>query len=408
MHHHYLVCLVFLVSGVLIGADSALIGPKNTLLLPDTYKRGGIAISRLLRTNKPPFEGDQEERVGGFSISEKVKSMFASSSGTPEKLQKWFEKKTSVDIVFKNLHLNKAGYPFDKPNFAAWVDYANALSAKVPKMSAISTLTKHYGDETLYNIIQRAKTRTYTKDRAIELEAAQMQHWIKMRKDPDEIFRLLQLNWKGRKVFENPEFITWAKYVDDLTTKHPEEPTLMYSTLTKYFDDDVLFKMTNVGKDSTQTKSVAIKVEDDWVQAILQKHKTPHQLLQNLGLGKTTDNLLDKVMYDNSLIRTWGKYLEVFNRRYPEEKTTMMETFTKAFGDDGVVKMLHTARSKSWTRDLAGQMETTQLRMWLDSGKTTDDVFNLLKLDKEVNTYHFRDKQLLSTWVSYINVFIEK
>ncbi|OWY92852.1 Avirulence (Avh) protein [Phytophthora megakarya] len=70
--------------------------------------------------------------------------------------------------------------------------------------------------------------------------------------------------------------------------------------------------------------------------------------------------------------------------------------------------MLHTAKSKSWTRDLAGQMESTQLKMWLESGKTTDDVFNLLKLDKEVNTYHFRDKQLLSTWVSYINVFIEK
>ncbi|OWY94602.1 Avirulence (Avh) protein, partial [Phytophthora megakarya] len=283
------------------------------------------------------------------------------------------------------------------------------LSTKFPEMSAISTLTKHYGDDFLHQIIQAAKTTRPDKEKlAIKLETEQMQRWIAIRKDPDELFRIFHLNWEGRKVFEHPEFVTWAKYVDDVNTKHPEEPMWMYSTLTKHFNDDDLFQMMEVVKESTKTKTIATKVEDDWIDAVLEKNKTPYQFLQNLGLAKTTNDLLDKVVYDNSLIRTWVKYMERFNRRYPKEKTTMIETFTKAFGDDGVTKMLDTAKSKSRTTNLATKMEIEQLKMWQDSGKSTDDVFMLLKLDKEANFYHFRDKQLLSTWVSYINVFIEK
>ncbi|OWZ06647.1 hypothetical protein PHMEG_00021071 [Phytophthora megakarya] len=168
----------------------------------------------------------------------------------------------------------------------------------------------------------------------------------------------------------------------------------MYSTLTKYFKEDVLFQMTNGAKGSTKTKTIANKVEDDWIDAVLEKHKTPVQLLQHLGLGKTTDNLLDRVVFDDALVSTWSRYMELFNKRSPEEKTTMLETFTIAFGDDSVTKMLQAAKRKSWARPLAAKMETEQLKMWLDSEKSVDEVFNLLRLQK-------------STWVSYINAFIK-
>ncbi|OWZ06972.1 Avirulence (Avh) protein [Phytophthora megakarya] len=332
-----------------------------------------------------------------------------SSKITPEKLEKWLEKGKSADVAFKRFHLDKPGnFLFDKPHFAVWVGYADKLSTKFPEMSAISTLTKHYGDDFLYQIIQRAKTRRPDMENLVlKLETEQMQRWLGARKDPDDLFRLFHLNMEGRTVFEKPDFITWTKYVDDLNIKHPEEPIWMYSTLTKYFNDDVLFQMTNVAKDSKKTNVIATKVEDDWIVAVLEKHKKPYQVLQNLGLGKTTDNLLKKIMLDDSLAITWVNYMELFNKRYPKEKTTMLETFTKAFGDDGVTKMLYIAKSDSLTKDLAAQMKSTQLKMWLDSGKTTDDVFKLLKLDEVVIVYHFRDEILFETWVSYINAFIK-
>ncbi|OWZ14580.1 Avirulence (Avh) protein [Phytophthora megakarya] len=332
-----------------------------------------------------------------------------SSNISPRKLHKWFEKGKSADTVFKRFHLDKRGtFIFDNPHFAVWVEYADDLSANFPEMSAISTLTKHYGDNLLYEIIQIAKRKSDTEKLAIKLETEQMQHWLVTKKSPDELFRLYHLNLKGRKLFENPEFNTWAKYVDDLTTKRPEDPTWMYSTLTKYFNDDELFQMTNVAKDSSKTKTIAAKVEDDWIDAVLEKHKTPYQLLQNLRLGTTTNELLEKVAFENSLVITWVKYMDRFNKRYPHEKTSMIETFTKAFGDDGVTKMLYTAKSDRWTKTLATNMEDEQLKMWLDSEKSTDDVFMLLKLDKGEDNFNFQDKQLLNTWVSYINVFIHK
>ncbi|OWY92639.1 RxLR effector protein, partial [Phytophthora megakarya] len=277
MYRRYLACLGFLVSVVFIGADSIRTGLKNAVksaLKPD-FSDGGIfqatngidiTVPRSLRNNKVSIEGRTEDRTGGLSVSgfETLKSAIMSKV-TPEKLEKWLKKGKSADAAFKRFHLDKPGYfLFDKPHFADWVDYADKLSAKFPKMSAISTLTKHYGDGYLYEIIQIAKRRPDMENLAIKLETEQMQRWVAIEKDPDEIFRQLHLNWHGGTVFDKPEFITWAKYVDDLSLKQPEEPTWMYSTLTRYFDDDDLFQMTNVAKNSEKTKAIATKVEDDW------------------------------------------------------------------------------------------------------------------------------------------------
>ncbi|OWZ16299.1 Avirulence (Avh) protein [Phytophthora megakarya] len=178
-------------------------------------------------------------------------------------------------------------------------------------MSAISSLTKQYGDDVLFEMIKTAKTNPHTKGLAIELETKQMQHWAITRMDPDKIFHLFMLNTVRSDILENPKFAT-----------------------------------------------------------------------------------------------TWVNYMEVFNSRYPAEKTTMMEMFTKSFGDVGVTKMLHVGKEKNWARNLAIELNHKQLKMWLDSGKSVDDVFELLKLDKQ--EVIFRDQSLLYTWVSYLNFLINQ
>ncbi|POM67765.1 Hypothetical protein PHPALM_16173 [Phytophthora palmivora] len=81
----------------------------------------------------------------------------------------------------------------------------------------------------------------------------------------------------------------------------------------------------------------------------------------------------------------------------------MIETFTQTFGDIDVTKMLNVLKRKDWTRKIATELECAQLKMWLNSKKSTDDVFKLLKLVKESNS--FRDKPLFNTWISYMNFF---
>ncbi|OWY93882.1 RxLR effector protein, partial [Phytophthora megakarya] len=133
MHdHYYLVCLVFLVSVVVIDADSTLTAPKNTFksaLQPQksTFQANkiDITVARLLRALKAPDNGHQEERAGGLSYYEKLKSLFNFSKRTPKNLKQWLKEEKSVDIVFNKLHLDKSEYfLFDRPHFAAWVEYA--------------------------------------------------------------------------------------------------------------------------------------------------------------------------------------------------------------------------------------------------------------------------------------------
>ncbi|POM57885.1 LOW QUALITY PROTEIN: Hypothetical protein PHPALM_37547 [Phytophthora palmivora] len=187
--------------------------------------------------------------------------------------------------------------------------------------------------------------------------------------------------------------------MDDFNTKYREEPTFMIPTLNKYFSDDVLFKMIETAKNTERTKDIASKVEADWFQAGLRKPKSPNQTLKDLGLGQTINSLLESPLLD-----MWVKYMDAFNARYPDKKTTMIEAFSHTFGDIDVTTMLHAAKKKDWTRNIATELESAQLKMWLNDKKSTDDVFKLLKLDKEANS--FRDKPLFNTWVSYMNFFI--
>ncbi|POM68823.1 Hypothetical protein PHPALM_14961, partial [Phytophthora palmivora] len=231
----------------------------------------------------------------------------------------------SDETVFVRLHLHQDGtWLLYNPRFATWVQYADDLSAKNPTkgISAISTLTTLYGDDALFKMIEAAKKVPSTETLATKLQTELMQHWVTTRKDPDDIFRLFNLDKVGKNIISNPQFTSWVKYVDDLNAKHPEEPTSMFSTLTKYLRDDVLLKMTEDNKWYKQTKGIATKLESDWLQAGLNSRTTPDKVLINLGLGRASDTLSESL-----LLSMWVKYMGAFNARYPDKKPTMIEGF---------------------------------------------------------------------------------
>ncbi|POM77608.1 Putative RxLR effector, partial [Phytophthora palmivora] len=362
----YLVGLTLLTFFVLIDADGSV---SDTKILQsavsnqvgfNTARVDSITVTRLLRRMSATDEEDTEEKAGlSVSAVEKAKTMLTTSKLTPDQLQKkltsWLEKGKSVDTVFMRLHLHQDGtWLFINPRFPAWVQYADDLSAKNPTkgISAISTLTTLYGDDALYKMIETAKRVSSTETLATKLQAEQMQHWVTTRKDPDDIFRLFNLDKARKNIFSKPEFTSWIKYVDDLNAKHPEEPTSMFSTLTKYFRDDVLLKMTEDAKWYERTKGIATKLESDWLQAGLNSRTTPDKVLINLGLGRASDTLLESL-----LLKMWVKYMDAFNARYPDKKTTMIEAFSHTFGDIDVTKMLHAAKKKDWTRNIATELE---------------------------------------------------
>ncbi|OWY95370.1 Avirulence (Avh) protein [Phytophthora megakarya] len=246
-----------------------------------------------------------------------------------------------------------------------------------------STLTAKYGDDTLHKIIEAAKNEPSTRDLATKLKTELMEHWVKIGKDPDDVFHLFKLEKTGDKLFSNPEFNAWVKYGDDFNAKHVEEPASITPTLMNYYSEGILFKMAQAAKKETETKDIATK------------------LGFKPGYGTETNTLLESPLFN-----TWAKYLDDFKEKYPDKKTTLIEAFIKTFGDAGVTAMLHAAKTRFDTNDIAKKLESDLLRMWLSSEKSADDLFTTLHLDKI--GYDFSDNPLFKTWMSYAKVFIKE
>ncbi|KAE8904794.1 hypothetical protein PF005_g20078 [Phytophthora fragariae] len=301
------------------------------------------------------------------------------------------------------MRLDKAeDWLLDLPQFTVWLKYVDDLSAKNPAKgtSAFSTLTARYGDAALYKMIEESAKFAGTKDLATKLQKDQMQYWVTTAKAPDDVFHVMDLDKVGRSILSNPEFIAWAKYVDDFNTTYPEKSALMAPVLRKSYRDGALLKMTEVAISGGGSKSVATKIQDELLRLWLSSRKTPDDALVELGLDRTVETLMESPLFS-----TWVKYTNAYSTKYPRETSTAIEALTRKFRDVNVARMLQKAKTTDATRSIAKQLESAQLEMWCSSGKSVDDVLELLDLRMRSD---FTGDPLLNTWVSYMDRFLKE
>ncbi|KAL4086387.1 hypothetical protein PRIC1_014091 [Phytophthora ramorum] len=380
----------------------AIVSSSHRLVVPD--KIDIVPAVRFLRAgHTAPDEG--EERAGlSVSMAEKAKTLLSSSTISTEKLQKWLSSGKNADTVFSRMKLTKAGDDLlSNPQFSVWIKYVDDLSTKYPAKatSAISTLTTQYGDDALYKLLEAAKGVPRQENLATRLQAEQMQHWATVGKSPDDVFRLFDLQKAGNSILTNPKFISWTTYVDDVNALNPTKAKPMISTLRNYYDDDILFKMLDAAKKSDETKSIATKLEAQQLQGWLKSGKSPDNAFAQMGLSNVEDNLMASPLFS-----TWVKYLDDFNAQYSAKETTLFHVLTKRFEDEPLAKIIAFGKTLDSTKAVATKLETQQMQVWLTSGKSSDDVFTLLKLDKAEK--NFFGNPLYKTWSSYMNVYNNK
>ncbi|KAG2786290.1 hypothetical protein Pcac1_g4574 [Phytophthora cactorum] len=116
------------------------------------------------------------------------------------------------------------------------------------------------------------------------------------------------------------------------------------------------------------------------LRIFLSKKKSGVDVLNSLKFG---DNVADALV--SSKVESLKKYIAMFNQKNPDEAISLIGTFTARYGDDAVAKALVSAerRGGSKVAELAKQLRAEQLSFWLDSGKSVDDVFKLLKLSSD-------------------------
>ncbi|ETL86276.1 hypothetical protein L917_14285 [Phytophthora nicotianae] len=133
---------------------------------------------------------------------------------------------------------------------------------------------------------------------------------------------------------------------------------------------------------------------DDW----LAKGTSTDDVFKLLTLDKPSEGLLT-----NSKLTEWIHYMKLFNKANPKKQTSLIKTLTAHYGDEALVKMIDAAKQVPSTATFAKRLQTEQRQLWLTQGKSPDDVFALLKLNKAGDKI-FTHPEVV-TWANYVGDF---
>ncbi|KAL4166502.1 hypothetical protein KRP22_013760 [Phytophthora ramorum] len=139
------------------------------------------------------------------------------------------------------------------------------------------------------------------------------------------------------------------------------------------------------------TDSVRVRY---WVQT---NTKTPDGIFTKLKL----DGGLEKALKNKNLnLNTWFTYVDLYNKKFPNKKISVIGMFTNKYGDVAVARTLELAKNAKSTQKMARRLSRDQLETWKLEGKTIQDIFKLLNLGTAKNDLFKRYE--LSTWMIYI------
>ncbi|KAJ8574927.1 hypothetical protein ON010_g4283 [Phytophthora cinnamomi] len=167
------------------------------------------------------------------------------------------------------------------------------------------------------SVVEKAKSVVTT------VSAKKLAAWLHKGKSIDDVFIRLQLAKAGDKLFDNPQFLTWLNYADDMTTRTGKEVSPI-ATLTAQHGDYALVKVLEAAKKVEATKGTATRLEVEQMQR---------------WLAVAGDDLLISPLLD-----PWSTYMQIANKENPAKKTTLFATLTAHYSDDALARMIEAAK----------------------------------------------------------------
>ncbi|KAG3063214.1 hypothetical protein PI125_g24386 [Phytophthora idaei] len=113
------------------------------------------------------------------------------------------------------------------------------------------------------------------------------------------------------------------------------------------------------------------------VKKWMYKQKTSDYVFKKLKL----DVGLDKVL-TNPKLHLYAAYVDLFNKQNPTKKVSILDMFTKTYGDDAVIKLLELGTKDATIMTFTSRLRTELASSWVTSGKSAEEIFTLLTLDK--------------------------
>ncbi|KUF85750.1 hypothetical protein AM588_10001001 [Phytophthora nicotianae] len=301
-------------------------------------------------------------------------------------LYNWITQERTSDDVFNLLKLKADDKNlFKNPLLKTWISYAIELKDDAYDALYLK-LTKHYDDYALARMLISAKDDANPIVRKVE--QAQFKSWLADGKTADGAFNILKLNAeKGDGLLENPALSTWITYVTQLGKDDPYHMLLL--KLTRHYSDD---ELANVLLTAKAGGGIAGKLEQDQLKTWVRDGKTADDVFKLLKLHADTGDEILK----NPLLNLWFSYVEKLKQDPNELLYMKLKT---QVGDAGFVEALVAARRDLSAQGLFDALRKAQLNNWVRAGSSVDDIYNLLKLNKEGDKIF--ESPMFGTWTSY-------
>ncbi|GMF55043.1 unnamed protein product [Phytophthora fragariaefolia] len=206
-----------------------------------------------------------------------------------------------------------------------------------------------------------------------------LQGWAAKGKPVGKVFSRLHLTNLGDYLLENPQFMAWVKYVDDFNTMNPTKKSSVIPTLISRYGDDGLFRMVEAAKKVSATKDIAARLEAEQLQYWVAIGKSADDVFNVFNLAKAGKGLFTDLDFT-----TWIKYVDDINAKNPNKPVSTTDILIKHYNEDALAKLILLAKNTEATKSVAVKLETAQFNDWINHGKSADDVFKLLNLDKSV------------------------
>ncbi|KAG6964139.1 hypothetical protein JG688_00007832 [Phytophthora aleatoria] len=322
-------------------------------------------VGRFLRTHKTNVDED-EERVFGFKLGF-IDDIIENMSLSPQ-FKEMLNKRTSADKAYKAFKVDKVTDDLlASAQWKEWALYISKLNKNDPEESLAAAMTVAYGGDGFAKIVAKAAKDPNTKELAAKLEAGQLSRWSGLDSSPDAIFKVLKLQEKTDNIFDSPQFATWTSYLKAYNQKHPTKQVSELSVFTKSYGEEGFIKLLALADDANSAGTQ--KFKNELVKGWLDEPAHPLNVFNKLKLNDAGDGLLA-----NPLLNTWVQYMKAFNKEFPHAETTMIQTFTKSYGDEKLAAMIQAATKVEETKEFAKNLQTAQFNQWMVVKKTPKDI----------------------------------
>ncbi|KAG6616521.1 uncharacterized protein IUM83_13079 [Phytophthora cinnamomi] len=311
------------------------------------------------------------------------------------------------DQAFKVLEVGKVeGNLLASKEFQLLDRYVKMTDHKYPEETLAGAITANLGGDVFSQKMAEAMKNPNTKELATSLEAAQLSRWSRENYSPAKLMKTQKLEKATDGLFDSPQYATWLNYLKAYNKKNPRKAMTQLDAFTETYGEKGIVKLVGTlddGPGATKFKDEmmtslldnpnhpamvtflgklddgpqATKFKDEVVTKWLADPDHPINIFKRLKLDEAGDDL-----FTNPLLNMWTNYLTAFNKQYPFQETTMIQTFTKVFGEEKLATMIQAAMKNPEMEQFAKNLQSSQFKQWMVEKKTPDDVYKrVLKLD---------------------------